>query len=176
MNVFTVDPQPEASAEDTRTVADQLGREPRGDWWVKARCRHGRPVVIMTAPELDDGTLFPTLFYLTCPWLVKYVDGLESASVISEWAQTLATDPELRTRMIAADARYRQMRKEAAGGVDPAPHVGIAGQKSPLSTKCVHAHVATYIAGLDDPVGDSVLSAMISPCCPADLCASIVDS
>jgi len=171
VRAFTADIELSASPEDSRLVATQLDREPRGTWCVTARCLHRRPVVIMTAPRLDDGTPFPTLFYLTCPWLVKYVSGLENASIISEWAERLATDPELRTRMIATDAKYRVLRAELAGGEDPTPDIGIAGQRSPLSTKCLHAHVATYIAGLDDPVGEALIEGMSAPCCPADLCA-----
>lgn len=155
---------------DATIVACQLGRVPRGEWAPAARCRHGRPTVIETVPLLEDGTPFPTLFYLSCPWLVKYVDGLESVSAVSEWAGRLAATPALRSRMIAADTQYRLRRARLAGGVDPTPDVGIAGQRSPLSTKCLHAHVATFLASLDDPVGEGVVSAMRSYTCPADLC------
>jgi hypothetical protein len=32
-----------------------------------ARCHLGLPVVIQVPPRLDDGTPFPTLYWLTCP-------------------------------------------------------------------------------------------------------------
>lgn len=156
--------------DDVTVVVGQLGRTPRGEWAPAARCPHDRPTVIETVPLLEDGTPFPTLFYLSCPWLVAYVDGLESAGAVSGWAEQLATTLELRSRMIATDTRYRVRRARLAGGVDPTPDVGIAGQRSPLSTKCLHAHVATYLAGFDDPVGEGVVSAMGSYTCPVDLC------
>ncbi|MDP2401287.1 MAG: DUF501 domain-containing protein, partial [Actinomycetota bacterium] len=100
----------------------------------------------------------------------------ESACAVTEWAERLRDAPILRSRMIAADAQYRSRRARLAGGIDPTPSVGIAGQKSPLSTKCLHAHVATYLAGLDDPVGQGVVASTESITCPSDLCARFVES
>ncbi len=160
--------------DDPAYVAVQLGRTPRGRWRVSARCPFRRPLVIETAPVLEDGTPFPTLYYLTCPWLVAYVDGLESACAVSEWSEKLATRSTLRSRMISADAQYRARREKLAGGTDPTPDVGIAGQRSPLSTKCLHAHVATYLMGIDDPVGEGVLTRMDSRACPDDLCSRLL--
>jgi len=173
--VFCIEESTGFSEVDAILVAGQLDRKPRGSWSVRTRCIYQRPAVIATAPQLEDGTYFPTLFYLTCPWLVLYINGLESTTAVSEWAEKLATEPDLRSRMIATDARYRAMRASFAGGTDPTPDVGIAGQRSPLSTKCIHAHVATYLAGLDDPVGESVVSSMTACCCPSDLCRTYLE-
>lgn len=164
-----------AHEQDESLVLGQLGRAPRGTWHAAARCRFGRPTVIETAPLLSDGEPFPTLYYLTCPWLVEFVSGLESACAVNEWADRIADDAEMATRLRAADAQYRERRAQAAGGSDPVPGVGIAGQRDPLATKCLHAHVAARLAGLDDPVGAGVLAD--SPAeCPDDLCARFVDA
>jgi hypothetical protein len=168
--------EPTVDSGDARIVEGQLDRSPRGSWTAAARCPFDRPTVIETSPVLEDGTPFPTLYYLTCPWLVAYVDGLESACAVAEWAERLRDAPGLRTRMIATDTQYRARRARLAGGVDPTPSVGIAGQKSPLSTKCLHAHVATYLAGLDDPVGRGVVESTESIACPSDLCARFAES
>jgi hypothetical protein len=53
--------------DDHEVVAEQLGRPPRGLRGVAHRCPCGCPDVVETAPRLEDGTPFPTLFYLTCP-------------------------------------------------------------------------------------------------------------
>ena len=166
--------QPYAQGQDEPVVVAQLGREPRGTWRAIARCRFGRPTVIETAPLLADGSPFPTLYYLTCPWLVEFVSGLESACAVGEWADRIAGDPEMAARLRVADAEYRARRARAAGGRDPLPGVGIAGQHDPLATKCLHAHVAARLACLDDPVGAGVLAD--SPAdCPDDLCARFRD-
>lgn len=156
--------------DETGLVSAQLGREPRGSWHVAARCEHGRPVVIQTAPILHDGSPFPTLYWLTCPWLRQYVDGLESAGAVAEWYDRLRTDPGLAEELRGADIAYRERRARAGGGQDPVPGVGIAGQNDPLETKCLHAHVAAYLASIDDPVGAGVLAG-VGRACPDDLCA-----
>ncbi len=160
------------SHADEVVVCAQLGREPRGSWRARARCPFGRPTVIETAPRLEDGTPFPTLYWLTCPWLTEYVSGLESAGAASEWASRLSSSDRLAERMRLADAEYRARRAAAAGGQDPTPRVGIAGQSDPMATKCLHAHVGAFLAGIDDPIGESVLSSMNSNC-PDDLCARL---
>ena len=52
---------------DDAVIAAQLGRPPRGVHDVAHRCPCGSPDVVATEPRLEDGTPFPTTFYLTCP-------------------------------------------------------------------------------------------------------------
>ncbi len=146
-----------ASDEERRAVGRQLGREPRGPWGVAERCTFGEPSVIVTAPRLDDGTPFPTLWWLTCPWLVERVSQLESEGGAADWAARLASDDALAEKLIAADSRYRAARAAVGQGEDPCAEVGIGGQSDPLAPKCLHAHVAASLAGLDDPIGQHVV-------------------
>ena len=149
---------------DADTVAFQLGRAPRGEWRAVARCSFGRPVVIETAPVLPDAGPFPTLYYLTCPHLVEAVSALESAGGLARWRQRVAADATIAAELCEADVAYRAARTVAAGGADPTPEVGIAGQRDPLALKCLHAHVAAALAGLDDPVGAGVLAGVVREC------------
>lgn len=149
---------------DADTVAAQLGRVPRGVWRVVARCSFGRPVVIETAPVLTGGEPFPTLYYLTCPHLGDALSALESGGEVARWRERIAGDAELAAALRAVDAVYRAERARAAGGADPTPCVGIAGQRDPLAVKCLHAHVAAALAGLDDPVGAGVLTGVVREC------------
>ncbi len=157
---------------DREVVCRQIGRAPRGRWSVVARCPFNRATVIETAPRLEDGTCFPTLYYLTCPWLTRFVSGLESAGAVREWALIFARDPDLAQAMREADSEYRSRRARAADGVDPRPGVGIAGQADPTATKCLHAHTAAALAGIEDPVGWAVLDSIDFEWCPDDLCVS----
>ena len=77
--------------EDRAAVAEQLGREPRGEMTVAHRCPCGRPDVVRTNPRLPDGTPFPTLYYLTCPRATAACSTLESQGVMREMEQRLAT-------------------------------------------------------------------------------------
>ncbi|MCE5191672.1 MAG: DUF501 domain-containing protein [Actinomycetia bacterium] len=128
------------------------------------RCGFGYPSVIATSSPLPSGEPFPTLFWLTCPYLRDSVGRLESAGEVEAWAARLAGDPPRAERMREADAAYRSARAAESGGADACASVGIAGQRDPLGTKCLHAHVATALAGIDDPVGLAILGAMRCEC------------
>ncbi|MDH4139592.1 MAG: DUF501 domain-containing protein [Coriobacteriia bacterium] len=156
--------------EDSLIVTAQLEREPRVPWRVATRCRFGRPSTIASPPRLADGTPFPTLFWLTCPWLVRRVGEEESRGSAAQWAKRLAEDSVLAQRLEAADSRYRELRAAEGGGDDPCADVGIAGQREPIATKCLHAHVAAYLAGTDDPVGEAVVCET-EPECDDDRCS-----
>ncbi len=163
----------EPTPVDEVVVEAQLGREPRGRWWVEVRCGFGFPQVLGTPPALGDGGPFPTLYWLTCPWLAGDVSAAESAGGVSSWAARLAAEPELAERMRAADAVYRDRRAEAAlPHPDPCAGVGIAGQRDPAATKCLHAHVAAALAGIADPVGRGLLDALGREC-PDGRCAGL---
>jgi uncharacterized protein len=158
---------------DSAIVTAQLGREPRGDWLVAVRCSFGYPQTITTPPLVEGDTPFPTLHWLTCPWLAEGVSAAESAGGAAHWAGRLSADPGLARRMLRADAHYREGRAAASpSGPDPFPDVGIAGQRDPLATKCLHAHVAAALAGIDDPVGVEVLDALGTDC-PDGRCADL---
>ncbi|MHB9003025.1 MAG: DUF501 domain-containing protein [Coriobacteriia bacterium] len=170
---FATTPASTGSRDDARMVAAQLGRTPMGTWSVAARCEYGRPTVVLTHPRLPDGSPFPTLYWLTCPWLTSQAGRLESAGGTAAWAARLAAEPQLAEALLAADAEYRRRRAAAAGGIDPTPSRGIAGQADPTATKCLHAHVANALAGIHDPIGTEVLGSLDETTCPDDACASI---
>jgi hypothetical protein len=155
-------------AADRDVVSRQLGRAPRGDWRVELRCSYGYPAVIAVSPLLEACEPFPTTFWLTCPWLVAAVSGLESEGSAARWTARLASDCRLTREAAAADIAYRQARAALGGGTDPCPSVGVAGQSDPLVVKCVHARVAASLAGVPDPVGEGTLADLTSAGVPAE--------
>ena len=60
-------PLTKVTEEDIASVSNQLGRPARDIIAIAARCVCGNPVVVQTAPRLEDGTPFPTVYYLTLP-------------------------------------------------------------------------------------------------------------
>ena len=147
-----------APSADVAVVTWQLGRSPRGPWRVATRCSWGYPVVLAVAPVLEDGTPFPTTFWLSCAHLCSVASAAESAGETSEWARRIAGDPVLTAAVAAADAQYRAARAIEGGGQDPCPTVGCAGQADALAVKCLHARIAAAAAGLPDPVGQALLT------------------
>jgi hypothetical protein len=162
-------------AEDASLVCLQIGRPPRSPWRVVARCGFGRPTVIASPSRLDDGTLFPTLLWLTCPWLTRRAGELESGGGTARWAARVAGDPTLADALAATEVALVALRREESGGVDACAGVGLAGQRNPAGVKCLHAHVALALAGISDPIGRETLDA-VGATCPDDECALLLDT
>jgi uncharacterized protein len=140
--------------EDREIVRAQLGRPPRAMRGVAHRCPCGLPDVVETSPRLEDGTPFPTLYYLTCPRASSAIGGLESAGVMKEMTARLADDPDLRARYEAAAQDY-VARRDAHEVLEGVPAQG----GMPTRVKCLHVHVAHSLAvgpGVN-PFGDEAL-------------------
>lgn len=142
---------------DTDLVRRQLGRMPRGTVAIAHRCPCGAPDVVVTAPRLDDGTPFPTTYYLTCPRATSAIGTLEGSGLMRELEQRLAEDPELAAAYRAAHESYLADR-EHLGHV---PEIaGISAGGMPDRVKCLHvlaAHALAKGPGVN-PLGDEVVA------------------
>ena len=149
-------------AEVDGVVAAQLGRAPRAVRGVAHRCPCGLPDVVETAPRLEDGSPFPTLYYLTCPRAAAALSRLESAGMMREMEQRLATEPELRSAMQAAHRDYLA-RRDAAAAADemaPLPPGTQSAGGMPERVKCLHALAAHELAVPGaNPLGRDALDA-----------------
>jgi len=161
------------SSRDVELVAEQVGRAPRDPWRVAARCRWGYATAIVSPSRLSDGTPFPTFAWLTCPWLAQRASAAESQGATAEWARRAEADPDLRSRLSKTDQAVRERRAAESGGTDACASVGIAGQRDSSGVKCLHAHVALALVGLDDPIGLHMLG-MDNPACPDQRCARLI--
>jgi hypothetical protein len=143
---------------DIEVVAEQLGRRPRGTRAVAHRCPCGNPDVVETSPRLDDGTPFPTLFYLTCPYATAACSRLESAGVMRDMQERLSTDPALAQQYEKAHEDYLS-RREAVEHVAEIQKVSAGGM--PERVKCLHVHLAHALAAGPgvNPFGDEVRAA-----------------
>ena len=140
--------------EQPEVLAAQLGRPLQGSGRVVARCHLRLPVVIQSEPVLDDGTPFPTLYYLTCPLARIRVSRLEAAGWVRELTARLETDPAFKAAFERAQADYaaaRDARLPADSDARARLRGGVGGSRG--GVKCVHAHYAHHAAGGDNPVG-----------------------
>ena len=156
----------EHSELDRAQVEAQLGRPLRGRWAVAARCHLGVPMAIENHPRLEDGSPFPTLYWLTCPVLIKRASKLESTGWMQELTEELGSSdelhsPELRIRFAAAIERYLSRRDEHERIEDS----GATPGGGPERVKCLHAHLAHQLAGGQNPVGARTLAATGWPDC-----------
>jgi hypothetical protein len=136
---------------DAQVVARRLGRRPAGGFEVVVRDALGDPAVIANQPLLADGTPMPTRYWLIEPGLRSAVSRLESQGGVA--AAGRAVDPDA---LAAAHAEYARQRDAL---LDPAyrgprPAGGVGGTRR--GVKCLHAHLAFWLAGGEDPVGDWV--------------------
>lgn len=126
---------------DEAACRAQLGRTPRGLRAVAHRCPCGLPDVVETAPRLEDGTPFPTTYYLTCPRAASAIGTLEADGVMREMTARLAEDPELAAAHRAAHEDYLA-RRDAIGELPGFPSAG----GMPDRVKCLHVLVAHALA------------------------------
>jgi hypothetical protein len=154
------DVNPDAVGPDDVVAAGaQLGRPVRGMLGVAHRCPCGNPDVIVTAPRLDDGTPFPTTFYLTCPRAVSAIGTLEASGLMREMTRRLLAEPGLAAKYRAAHEDY--LRRRAAFG-DVPELSGVSAGGMPDRVKCLHVLVAHALAvgpGVN-PLGDEALAAL----------------
>jgi hypothetical protein len=146
-------------ARDLAAVRAQLGRVPRGVVEVAHRCGCGLPDVVRTAPRLDDGTPFPTSYYLTCPRAASAVGTLEAGGTMRQMAQRLAEDAGLAAGYRAAHEDY--LRRRAELGMVPEIE-GVSAGGMPDRVKCLHVLLAHALAAGPgvNPLGDETLAAV----------------
>ena len=68
--------------------------------------RCGNPDVVTTEPRLDDGTPFPTTFYLTCPRAASLIGTLEADGLMRQMSDRLAADADLAASYAEAHRAY----------------------------------------------------------------------
>ncbi len=144
------------TADDDRGVVEvQIGRPLRARSEVVARCHLGMPVVVRVPPHLDDGTPFPTLYWLTCPLAVTRIGRMEGAGGVKRMEAKSAVDPAFAAALGRAHASYAAERDRRIVDLDaPAPSGGVGG--AARGVKCLHAHYAHHAAGGENPVGELV--------------------
>jgi hypothetical protein len=157
-------------SEDIAAIEAQLGRVPRSIHEIGHRCPCGNPDVVTTEPRLDDGTPFPTTYYLTCPRAAGLIGTLEASGLMKEMSQRLADDPELAAAYREAHEAYLAARSKL-GEVEEI--AGISAGGMPDRVKCLHVLAGQSLAqgrGVN-PLGDEVLDLLgpwweSGPCVP----------
>ena len=149
----SIDPQ------DSRVIEAQLGRTPRSIHAIGHRCPCGHPDVVTTEPRLEDGTPFPTTFYLTCPRAASLIGTLEGSGLMREMADRLGRDPELAAGYRRAHEAYLAARAE----IGEVPEIsGVSAGGMPDRVKCLHVLAGQALAqgpGVN-PLGDEVVGAL----------------
>lgn len=144
------------SKADYAAITLQLRRTPRSLLRIAARCACGTPIVVCTSPLLQNGSPFPTFFYLTHPGLIYKISVLESKGEMKTMQEMLDTSVELRMLYAKAHREYIRAREEF-GRVDAIADISAGGM--PNRVKCLHALAAHSLAAGPgvNPMGDRTL-------------------
>lgn len=136
-------PLSSATGKDLDSVSKQLGRPVRDIVAIAARCACGNPIVVQTKPRLEDGTPFPTLYYLTLPAATSAVSTLEAEGLMTKLQDQLAQDDALAKNYQSAHLSYLSDRAEL-GLVEEIEGISAGGM--PTRVKCLHSLVAHSLA------------------------------
>jgi uncharacterized protein len=168
-----VRPDPDASYEralaaprvddrDRAVVSVQLGRPARGNPAIVHTCGFGLPTVVRVDPRLDDGTPFPTTFWLSCPVMRSAVGRLEADHAMVGLNERLGRDEPFAADYEGAHERYVAARGQLG---DPLPGDPGAGGM-PGHIKCLHVHAAHHLGTGDNVVGAWTVEAARPVPCP----------
>ena len=147
----------DATATELATIEALVGRPLNARCAVVVRRRDGRPVVIENEPHLRDGKPLPTLYWLIDRELTEAVSRIEGHGGVHRFEELV--DP---VDLARAHEEYRLRRVAATMRHDAiAPGGGVGGTR--VGVKCLHAHLANYLAGNDDPVGRLVAAEVELP-------------
>lgn len=152
---MTTPPFASPTPAEIDVVSVQLGRRARGVVGIAARCVCGNPTVVATSPRLDDGSPFPTFYYLTHPAATAAMSTLEAGQVMPELA-ALLEDDDVADSYRAAHGAYLADRARYG---DVPEIEGISAGGMPTRVKCLHAlagHALAAGPGVN-PIGDAAL-------------------
>lgn len=148
--------------KDLGIVRKQLDRNVDNVLGIEKRCSFGFPVVILSYPVRNNSP-FPTIHYLTCPYLVKQISKLEEKGLIPYFESVIGKDENLRMKLEQAHVNVIQKRLNILESSDEKwkpllSEVGTGGIRNFGTVKCLHLHVADYLAGIDNPIGKYVIN------------------
>ena len=134
--------------EDSSSIEELLGRPIQAVYRIDVRGNDGRPVAIRNMPFFYDGTPLPTLYWLVGSPEKEQVSRLESAGGVKRAEYSRPVED-----LADAHLKYAALRESLIpeGYMGPRPSGGVGGTRR--GVKCLHAHLAWFLAGGDDPVG-----------------------
>ncbi|MGM0409802.1 MAG: DUF501 domain-containing protein [Bacillota bacterium] len=153
-------------SEEYKLIKKQLGRKPDNLLEVKKRCPFDYPAVLLVAPY-KNSIVFPTIYWLSCPYLVKEISKIEDKGMVKELTERLNNDNNFREKLKRAHQRYAKERLEyldqdlediSAGIRDVLVNSGVGGIIDKKGIKCLHTHVADYLVNAKNIVGELVFN------------------
>jgi hypothetical protein len=154
---------------------------------VATLCEYGYPQVIVNRPvsaTLSGIEVFPTLYWLTCPYLRKEMALLEGQGLIAQFEQRIQEDPAFAELVEQNHQTYAKRRlaliptvvqenikEEYSDRYRVLSETGVGGIRSLEGVKCLHTHLADYLVHGENPIGAEVMEIFQKPlACPTKQC------
>mgnify|MGYP006271736855 FL=1 len=170
------------SNKDYKIIKKQLEREPDNLLEVVKRCPFSYPAVLTVKPY-ENSIVFPTTYWLSCPYFVKEVGKIEDKGLIQKLTLKLKNDREFRSSLKKAHQHYANKRleyldkklEELPDGIrDVIENSGVGGIIDKEGVKCLHTHLADYLVNGLNPVGEIVFNKLNWPD-NCDICNKLID-
>ena len=159
--------------EDLKVISSQLGRTPKNVLEVSYKCSYGFPVVVKSNPVLDEKP-FPTIYWLTCPYLRYRISQIEAEGGIVKYEKIINSSKALFHLQEKAHLLARKEAIELAGDnewiIKRIKKGGMGGISDFSHLKCLHLQVAYHLGGIRNPVGKMVLDEIRQLECKNALC------
>jgi hypothetical protein len=167
--------------EEVKVLKKQMKRKIDEKVKIVKYCKYGYPQIIRNYPLKKDKP-FPTLHWLSCPFLNSEISKLESIQEISRIQKIIDEDENLRTDYFKAHQEEIKIRLEILDDKinklsSPIKlklrETGIGGIKNFSNIKCLHLHVASYLGGIKNPVGKIVVESLENLECANCICCDL---
>eukprot|EP00918_Siedleckia_nematoides_P019602 GHVU01041812.1.p1 GENE.GHVU01041812.1~~GHVU01041812.1.p1 ORF type:complete len:224 (+),score=31.22 GHVU01041812.1:337-1008(+) len=149
-----------ATEDDVAVITRTMKRPPRGLIGIARRSADGLPVVALVAPVVETKP-FPTLYYLVDRTFIKYVGTLEVENTSRVIEDAIRSDDNLCYRAMADNINHIRRRWEYIGDLQTLSRTlrpsevakllttGIGGNARFTTVRCLHMHVAHWLAECD---------------------------
>jgi len=144
--------------KDSKIVEIQIGRKLRSSVEVSCKCHFNLPVTVKVPPKLDDGTPFPTTYWLTCPMYSKKIGTLESQGLIKILDKEIENNEILQKKWRERQISYEYERDLNKNSQLPRATGGVGGAKD--SIKCLHSHTADELSTGKNVIGQIVIESI----------------
>lgn len=161
---------------EMKIIKYQLGREPENIGDIAVFCPFEKPAVLLTLPYSKEYGVSPTIYWLSCPYLVKEVSRLEDKGLVKKYTVMLEKDSSLKERLMKAHQDYAEVRIKLLSDanrkyladyngaiIEVLSESGVGGIRDKKGIKCLHTHLADYLVNKENPVGEQLCKVLDWP-------------
>lgn len=149
---------------------------------ITVKCSFGFPQLIKSYP-LKNNKPFPTLYWLTCPYLCRISGDLESKNYIDFFQNLVNNDKDFKKQYISAhendiEERLNLINEDINNLTENMKNklikTGIGGIKNYETIKCLHLHIASYLGSNINPIGKYIIDNLIDDIeCKTNYCSKL---